>query len=540
MSTSSAVVHDGPNSVRYQLQWLARRTARHPCDDWWSVNRSVGQQRLQALLLIGTVLAGCRGSDRISPIPPAPPPVEADAAPGDGTPGLLPATSLRKTIDLPGVTWVRAHRNRVLVDRYDEGHEYRLVDLRTGEPGALIRTVRPPRRPTDPVRGRFVFSSGLLVDVTRPGEAVARDEHGAVTWRFRAREHGPDESGLGATTVLRQELQPHDGVVLFYGLNGVDAATGEVIWRQPVETYGWRYAHLGGVHLFVPTDEGQLLAIDSSDGRIVWRRPHDPYGPMAADSRTLAMERNGEVILLDNASGRETARFQVPPVVSEVREMALGGDTLVLGDESAGLYGIDLGTGAVRWSAPLRATWIEAHDREVFLCTDGGFIHVLHGATGESRWSHGIGECGRGLGGGRGFFGVVPDADRGPAIVANVRGGVFGFARTTRPAAREPVVRAVVSGRALVNSQAIPGLKVWVGDHAATTDDKGRFRASFEGRGRLRIQIDMEAARRHTKLECGHVVPEIVDLRGTKAAIPVELNQPLFPLDADCGGCRCE
>jgi outer membrane protein assembly factor BamB len=177
-----------------------------------------------------------------------------------------------------------------------------------------------------------------------------------------------------------ERTSPADGVVVrgdrLYAVRrgeaggavvAIDAAAGRPLWESPLAGAGHLAADEARVYCVTAGPAGpELVALDTADGRPAWRyreesarvglRPAQPV-PLAAGR--VAWTVGGTVHLLDAASGRPLWSRAVPgeALLSSVSE---GGDGLLVAGCRA-LYGLDGGSGAVRW-------------REAF---DGAFLPVV-------------------------------------------------------------------------------------------------------------------------------------------------------------------
>ena len=124
----------------------------------------------------------------------------------------------------------------------------------------------------------------------------------------------------------------HDGVIFAVAagdvVHALDAKTGDILWRYDTRAQGHsaRYAlraiSLYGNNLFLPTDDGNIIALDSKTGTVKWDRSIvDPApfrfsgGPLIADGKIVLGTSTGHapghnfIVALDAETGDEQWRF---------------------------------------------------------------------------------------------------------------------------------------------------------------------------------------------------------------------------------------
>ena len=130
------------------------------------------------------------------------------------------------------------------------------VDLQSGE------TVWSVEQPADqsPVTGEqlVVVADGALLTARRTGDGVAH-----WTRSFEASVAGPlfVEAGWVVAATTTGDL---------LALRGVDGAE---VWRQPLGATPTARPSLAGEHLYVPLDDGRVVALALATGALLWESP---------------------------------------------------------------------------------------------------------------------------------------------------------------------------------------------------------------------------------------------------------------------------
>jgi outer membrane protein assembly factor BamB len=185
------------------------------------------------------------------------------------------------------------------------------VDASTGR--VLWRTDAPNVGPANWPSPTAPAVGGDLVYVADGRGAVALDRStGAVRWR----------SEIGG--FVSATLTFADGVVYMpdrtRGLHALDATTGAVRWTfsEPGVVMGDPVAI--GTELVFVADDRHLHGIDRSTGREVWRidaeRASRFHAPVLVGDRLLSISHQGELVVIEVATGAEVRRVRVvDPVV---------------------------------------------------------------------------------------------------------------------------------------------------------------------------------------------------------------------------------
>jgi len=200
--------------------------------------------------------------------------------------------------------------------------------------------------------------------------AVAVDD-GRERWRRSTGERGWTTEGSRVVVV--------DDIVVAgdWDLYAYDVRSGEPRWAyHPAAGYAPGYFLGVASHgrVFTGSPSGRLYAIDGRTGRPLWIATVEPVidgGPLTtvfepvtdgavvlAGYTSFARPDRGGVVAVSADDGRERWRFRFPEPDGERRHMSLAGGPIIHGDLVAAaaadgrIWGLDLGTGAVRWSIP--------------------------------------------------------------------------------------------------------------------------------------------------------------------------------------------
>jgi outer membrane protein assembly factor BamB len=168
------------------------------------------------------------------------------------------------------------------------------------------------------------------------------------------------------------------------------------------------------------------------------------------------------------------------------------------------LDAMDLSSGR-RWTyeRPVSASSeVVAGQANVYVCTDGGTVHAVELATGRMNW----------------YAGVNDETRCRDLYVRPARGfdpeSLLAFDDQGRLTSIDPS-RPSPSRVTEISGQALPGVRVWVGDQMVRTDGGGRFRLALAGRadGLVKLQIDPRDEQRR----CLEHAPAYLTLDGSRA-----------------------
>lgn len=249
-----------------------------------------------------------------------------------------------------------------------------------------------------------VVRDSTLYAAYSDGLVVAHDARtGGVRWTRRLPAPVRGERLLVADSIL---------VVPETQLFGLDRRTGAVRWQYagPTGTTGISAPVLSGDTLFVSDRSGQASAISARTGQEFWATSlgYVPFTPTLAGDLVLFAGRravnnvlaDGDIVALDRATGAERWRFHL---TSEPGDPYRGGATnsglvignrVIIGSESAVIYGLDRATGAELWrvdgGSPGNDAWTYVpveYGGDAVLFRINGVLQALDPETGAQAWS---------------------------------------------------------------------------------------------------------------------------------------------------------
>lgn len=150
-------------------------------------------------------------------------------------------------------------------------------------------------------------------------------------------------------------------------------------------------ASLDDARIYVPLEDGTLVALDRATGAQVWASEGMGRSTPLVHAGTVYVPSSGGIVALDGATGRQ--RWAVTDLsAAAVPSAAIAGDDLlVLTDR--GLSAVRAGDGRVRWARPLPA---EAGSGLVIAGLDAAFVLHAAGVTalelsdGAVRWQRAL------------------------------------------------------------------------------------------------------------------------------------------------------
>jgi outer membrane protein assembly factor BamB len=250
-----------------------------------------------------------------------------------------------------------------------------------------------------------VVAGGRIFTLDAQAGVTAVSTEGDVVWTrdlVPAGESGSDATGGG--------LAHGDGTVFvssgFGVLTALDAATGEELWRQDLDTVatGSPTVHDGLVYVVSGDEVG--WAIDADNGRIRWQLSGTPNknnvlgAPAPALSSRYAVFAfgSGEVQTAfrkgglrrwgSQVAGRRTG-FSTAQVLDITSDPVIDADSIYVGTHAGRTVALELGSGDRRWTAPdgpLNPVWPAGGS--LFLVSDRNELLRLSARDGGRLWSH--------------------------------------------------------------------------------------------------------------------------------------------------------
>jgi outer membrane protein assembly factor BamB len=280
-------------------------------------------------------------------------------------------------------------------------------------------------RPTSSIpNGRMVLSA-LIVLSAAAGAAHAQAP-AAGDWsqfRFGAQHLGvnPAETVLSASnvgglvrrwsTVIGDTIFASPAVVdgrVYVGTLGgqlcaLDAETGAVLWRRPVDalpgdTVWTSPAVANGVVYFAANRPFAVLyALDAATGATVWTASPNLSiviaSPTVADGVVYLAYNDHSIVALDAATG--ATRWTADAGAGMYSSPAVASGSLYVAVHNRGVLALDAGTGAQRWLAPMAGPqWSSpaVADRTVYVGSrDDERLYAFAAATGAPIWSAPLG-----------------------------------------------------------------------------------------------------------------------------------------------------
>ncbi len=142
------------------------------------------------------------------------------------------------------------------------------------------------------------------------------------------------------------------------------------------------------VHVYVPLQSGQIIALNRQTGDTVWTRTLASRSPLLAADGGLYASGADEMQALDPGTGRTIWRV---PIAHEGAALALA-DGLLLVSTSAGLVALDVVSGERKWARPIEATGalasIVADGRAVYAASIDARFTALSLSGGDTYWTH--------------------------------------------------------------------------------------------------------------------------------------------------------
>ncbi len=225
----------------------------------------------------------------------------------------------------------------------------------------------------------------------------------------------------------------------YRSMTALDAATGAVLWTQPVDSPIHGAPTVGGARVYVVDIDNQIIAFNTADGRQDWsyRGIAEPARIMRASSpavigdTVIAPFSSGEVVALRAATGQPVwqqvlSRTSRNSALSELRDVA-GRPVVSRGfvyavSHSGVMQAMDIRSGTPKWSLPIAGVNapLPAGD-VVYVVSKSGELTLVNRDTGAVYWTRDLNEGRvRQEGGFLGFFDkTVRPEWSGPILASN-------------------------------------------------------------------------------------------------------------------------
>jgi serine/threonine protein kinase/outer membrane protein assembly factor BamB len=224
-----------------------------------------------------------------------------------------------------------------------------------------------------------LFSAGGLVLARDTSDVRGLDPStGAIRWTLPTTLLGTVSNGVVYVAGNSNPL-----------LTAVDPASGATRWMYRVlfpEAPVW-LADNGSVICF--GDEDKIRALGSGDGKTRWTATADAKRSLTAAPGIIAAA-DTSLVALDDANGRTKWTYAIDIGYVQPR---FGSGLFFLTDNSGDLHAVHADSGTRAWTSPVgswTATMLVDADR-VYIVGDGGTVFAVKIATGETVWSHRLG-----------------------------------------------------------------------------------------------------------------------------------------------------
>ncbi|SFX17472.1 outer membrane protein assembly factor BamB [Marinospirillum alkaliphilum] len=203
-------------------------------------------------------------------------------------------------------------------------------------------------------------------------------------------------------------LALHDNHLYVATQNGellsLDISNGNELWRVRLSSEALSPPQADGNLLVVHTADGKLAGFDRSNGRQLWL--HDSLiplltlrgtaAPTVTSLQTFAGFANGKLVAVDNRTGqaRWEARVAQPRGRTDIERLVdingqarLAQGMLIVNSFQGQTQALDPFSGRARWSRDLSSYHAAAiHDGKVFVVDEASRIHALDLLSGSSLW----------------------------------------------------------------------------------------------------------------------------------------------------------
>lgn len=460
--------------------------------------------------------------------------------------GFAPAWSVDDEPGALGWHVADADATTVLIDRYGEhGDALVVVDVATGAvrarfDGTLgVWLAGAYGRASFDVRPRLVAPGRALVWDGDKDAALVDLADGHVIWR------APFHCGFAPTTVDRAVA----GMVVTMNASGgvwaYDLIDGHERWRSDLRPSVDSRLVVGASELYGLGADGALHALGLEDGRERWRVawPDDRWGYwQAAASGTHVALASRTMLVLDAADGRELARERAGARRYAGVMVADAGIVVRSGfARDVDAYRLD-GEGRISriWHSRDALGELELDDDFVYGCGLGNDLRVLDRASGEERWSFGLGACNERWPFERRRWRIAANdaAAGGSRVVVDDGRGVTAFALVDGDAPSAAAERATIVGVARVDGKSQSGMHVRVGDRIALTDERGRFALKVSARGSVFVALERDEVGRLSPRPCPAEAERVIALDG-RGRYRVDLDGRGYGYECD-RACHCD
>ncbi len=236
-----------------------------------------------------------------------------------------------------------------------------------------------------------VDGDGLIVYGSASGAAAVdlvriRRSDGGVVWTA---EQGKIDPNLNPVVSDGVGYVPSGGDFIAF-----DPATGEVLWRMPLNAQASRGASVANGLAVLGDQQGTIYGLSIAGGDIVWTYDTDAttigHPALANGSAYLNTIGGAEeaFVCLDAATGDLKWRF-VSPTASAFLTPAVSDTMVYISTRDGNLYALDAETGEISWQFQAGTVAIESPalvGGTLYFSTDTGVAYALDAATGAERW----------------------------------------------------------------------------------------------------------------------------------------------------------
>ena len=209
--------------------------------------------------------------------------------------------------------------------------------------------------------------------------AVNRED-GTVAWTSGIESAWPPVVAAGVVFIAASDE-----------LHALDAATGQRLWRAPLELplLAPMVFHAGS--LITVLERGDVIALQPADGREAWRQrvstARPLSAPVAGEGGTFYLTfDDGDVVALSAVDGATRWRQKLPGRLSEP---AVAEDRVFVGSTTNFLYALDAEDGSIEWKWRTGGDVIGAAadgTGRVYLASLDNLLRAVNRGNGNQRW----------------------------------------------------------------------------------------------------------------------------------------------------------